>query len=34
MFNFCHFSQKSDVTPTKIDKIGQKINFPKSDKDR
>jgi len=29
-----HFSKKSDVTPSKIEKICQKINFPKSDKDR
>jgi len=25
IFNFCHFSKKSDVTPTKIEEIGQKI---------
>jgi len=31
MFNFCHFSKKSDVTPVKNEKIGQKINFPESD---
>jgi len=34
MFNFGLFSKKSDVTPTKNEKIGQKINFPKSDEDR
>jgi len=28
MFNFCHFSQKSDA---KNEKIGKKINFPKND---
>jgi len=33
MFYFCHFSQKNS-DPTKIEKIGQKINFPKSDEDK
>jgi len=33
-FIFCHFSKKSDETPSKNEKIGQKINFPKNDEDR
>jgi len=34
MFIFAIFRKKNDVTPTKIEKIGQKINFRKSDEDR